>query len=183
MIALDPTIELAVRLSIGMLFTGSLVHKLRDPAAFADTIQAYLRGAPFNGASAGWAAAAMVVAMEIGLVAISLITGPAALAGGLAAALLSFYAVAMGANIARGNVLLDCGCAWAAERQPVSGALVVRNIVLAVVAGLLLLPGSPRAATPFDIVNAVILTGLLMLTYVVCNQLILNAQHMKAKRI
>ena len=140
MIALNPAVEIAIRLEIGVLFAGALVHKLRAPGEFAGTVEAYLRGTPLRGTSLGWMAAGLVIAMEAGVVALSLLPGSAPSAGGAAAAMLSFYAIAMGANIARGNVLLDCGCAWAAERQPVSLALVLRNLVLAAIAGLLLLP-------------------------------------------
>lgn len=183
MIALDPVVELAVRLGIGTLFVVAVVHKLREPVAFAGTVEAYLRGTPVGTASIGWVGARCVVVLEATVVALSLLPGPAPLAGAAAAAVLLLYAIAMGANIARGNVLLDCGCSWTAARQRVSTALVARNLVLAIVASLLLLPAARRAVGPFDIINAVIMAGLLLLTYAMGNQLILNAQQMKAKRV
>lgn len=183
MIALSPIVELAIRLAIGLLFASSVVHKLCTPVAFAGTVEAYFRGTPLGTATVGWIAASLVVVMEAGVVALSLLPGPAPLAGASGAALFLLYAAAMGTNIARGNVLLDCGCAWAAMRQPVSIALVLRNLVLAAVAGLLLFPAGTPAVEPSDFISAVILAGLLLLTYLIGNQLILNAQQMKAKWI
>lgn len=183
MIEINPVMELAIRLAIAMLFLGSVAHKLRSPMEFAGTVEAYLRGVPFVTETIKWIAVAAIVAMEAAVVMFCVLPGPAFLAGGGATAILLLYAVAMGTNIARGNVLLDCGCALAAAQQPVSKALVLRNLVLATISALLLMPSSEQAAEVFEIVNAVIFAGFLLLIYEVSNQLILNAQKMKVNWI
>ena len=83
--------------------------------------------------------------------ALSYVLGPAevliglALLGGVlaspfaelaAAAVLLAFAGAMGINLARGRSHIDCGCFRGTLRQTLRGALVVRNLVLAVAAAL-----------------------------------------------
>jgi hypothetical protein len=48
-----------------------------------------------------------------------------------AAGLLTVFALAMGINLARGRGHIDCGCGDARSRQPLSGGLVARNLILA----------------------------------------------------
>src|SRR5262249_14927936 len=51
-----------------------------------------------------------------------------------AAALLGLYAAAIAVNLARGRRHLDCGCTGPALRRPISGWLVLRNLVLVAIA-------------------------------------------------
>jgi hypothetical protein len=179
MMALDPVLEGALRVSLGALFAGAALHKLRDPGAFVGVVTAYGRGVP------GWngplvrLAASLVIVSEAAVVAAALISPPAYL-GIAAAGLLTAYAAAMGANLARGNRSLDCGCAWGDERQPVTGALVLRNILLAAAAAVLTLPPSGRAPGVLDGASALAAAALLLLTYLLANQLIRNGQDLKA---
>jgi hypothetical protein len=56
-----------------------------------------------------------------------------------AAGLLLLFALAMGINLRRGRRHIDCGCFQNALKQTLSWALVMRNVVLALLAGLALL--------------------------------------------
>ncbi|CAB5692019.1 Methylamine utilisation protein MauE [Delftia tsuruhatensis] len=63
-----------------------------------------------------------------------------------AAALLLVFAAALAINLRRGRREIDCGCFRSDLRQPVSAALVLRNLLLALAA--LALAAWPSAALP-----------------------------------
>jgi len=56
-----------------------------------------------------------------------------------AVALLLLFALAMGINLGRGRRHIDCGCFQSALKQTLSWTLVMRNVVLASLAGVALL--------------------------------------------
>jgi hypothetical protein len=58
--------------------------------------------------------------------------------------LLVLYAIAMAINLARGRRHIDCGCAGPAARRSISGRLVARNVILATLALVALVPVVPR---------------------------------------
>jgi hypothetical protein len=91
---------------------------------------------------------------------------PAALTGGM----LLLYALAMGLNLLRGNVLLDCGCSFGAERHPVSPKLVFRNIALVLVAALMALPVIPRAMGLLDYLSAFASVAVAILVFFIIGQ-------------
>ena len=72
-----------------------------------------------------------------------------------AASLLVLFALAIGINLRRGRILIDCGCLGGRLRQPLAPWMVGRNLVLAGAALLLLMPSSGRALTLLDWVAAV----------------------------
>ena len=79
-----------------------------------------------------------------------------------AAALLLLFAVGMGINLARGRRHIDCGCFQSALKQTLNWKLVIRNIVLVLLSGVMLLtPGSP--SDMFMLVNGCLAGGVLFL--------------------
>jgi hypothetical protein len=77
-------------------------------------------------------------------------------------------------NLRRGNVLLDCGCSWGSARHPVGYGLVVRNIVLACVAGLLIIPGNGRPLALLDWIAIVSGLALMVLIYSIMSRISMN---------
>jgi hypothetical protein len=141
----DPVIASIVRLCIAWLFLASAVHKLRAPREFRGVLAAY-RMLPER----------LVMPVSIAIVLLELAIGGAALAQfslayAAAAAVLIGYAALMAINLARGHRLIDCGCGGVA--QPLSGALVLRNLVVAAAAWLALLPASSRPLGWIDAVS------------------------------
>jgi Methylamine utilisation protein MauE len=141
---MDPVIDLTLRAALGLLFAVAAAHKLRDPRRFAATLAEY-RVLP---AGLAGAASALLVALELAVVAALVVDRRLGLAG--AAALLGLYAGAMATNLARGRRHIDCGCAGPAARRTISGWLVVRNVVLACVALAGLAPIAPRVLLWID---------------------------------
>lgn len=161
-----------------VLFGLASVHKLRDFPRFVGVLSAYFRGARWTEGRPRLLLAVFVVTLEasIALAASIALFLPSAvvIAALLAAGVLLMYALAMAVNLARGNRMLDCGCSWGEGRTPVSFLLVARNIVIAGMASLLLIPLPPAGMGVFDVVNAIAMALLAYLLYMVADQLIVN---------
>lgn len=71
-------------------------------------------------------------------------TRPVAAAGAIA--LLAVFCVAIAINLARGRREIDCGCFSSTLKQHLSSGLILRNVLLAGLAGLLV--WQPAAAAP-----------------------------------
>ena len=124
-----PSILIASRVLILLMFATAVVGKLRHRDEFIRVVQNY-RLAPLAWApSIAW----LVVGLEI-VVVVCLATGLELIAGtALAMILLCAFAVAVAINIARGRTDIDCGCFPSAVRQRLSATLIVRNLLLAAI--------------------------------------------------
>lgn len=144
--SLDPAVAWTLRLALALVFAGAVRHKLAAPADFAAAVRAY-RLVP---ASAAGAVAALLVVAEAAAAVLLVWPAGVRLGAAVAAALLGLYAAAIAVNLARGRRDLDCGCAGPAARRPVSGALVVRNLLYLVGALALLAPAGARTLVWLD---------------------------------
>lgn len=68
--------------------------------------------------------------------------GTRPIAAALAVLLLAVFGAALAINLRRGRHQIDCGCFRSGLNQPISVAVILRNLILALCA-LLLLPGGP----------------------------------------
>jgi hypothetical protein len=143
---IDPVVQLLLRGALSLLFGWAAAHKLRDVAGFRDALERYDMVPPIWSVPAG----AFLIAAEIGIAVALWLPRVGPVAALAAAGLLLLYAAAMAVNLRRGRHDLDCGCAGPARRQPISGALVVRNGGLAAAA---LLSAIPAAARPWSWVD------------------------------
>ena len=140
MSAIEPTV-LAIAggsgaVGVGLVFVAASLAKLRSRGMFPGIVANY-RLLP-DVLVVPVAAALPIVELAVGL---ALLAGTR-LAAGPGITMLLLFAAAMAINIGRGRSHIDCGCGRSELRQPLSRALVVRNIVLAT----LLVP--TLAATP-----------------------------------
>jgi uncharacterized membrane protein YphA (DoxX/SURF4 family) len=159
-----PVAATIVRLALGWLFVAAATHKLNDMADFGSVLGTY-RIVPERLVSmAAWLVTAVELAVGVGLVVHSRVAAIGA------AALLIGYGAAIGVNLARGRRAIDCGCGGAP--QPLSVALVVRNVLLAVAALALLLPFGTRPLTWVDVVATLLGVLVLGVLYTTANQVI-----------
>ncbi len=89
-----------------------------------------------------------------------------------AALLLLLFAAAMGVNLGRGRVEIDCGCFVGLLRQRLSWTLVARNLLLA--AALLAVAGAAgtgRAMGWLDVVTIAAGAGALLLIWAISGRL------------
>ncbi len=129
--------SMAMLTLVGLVFAQALVHKLRDPGRFAESIRDYhLLPRPL-----ALPASVFLVVAELSVVVLILaalafpgtgdgLFGRLGLGG--AGLLLALYGLAMGVNLGRKQYGLDCGCT--SGSTPISGELVVRNSALALLA-------------------------------------------------
>jgi hypothetical protein len=145
-VSIDPVIAVILRALLTLLFAAAVWHKLSDWTAFRIVLHDYevLPGAAVT------PAAVAVVTLESLLVAAFPWAAWSSTAAVAAIALLAVYSAAIGINLARGRRTLDCGCAPSTYRQPLTEALLVRNAVLAVAAGVLSLPTTNRGIGLID---------------------------------
>ncbi|MEN9924447.1 MAG: hypothetical protein RL268_573 [Pseudomonadota bacterium] len=181
MIAVEPTLILAARLALLIIVGLAILHKIRAPLKFRGTIRSYVKGTPLAREDRVRLLAYAVLSLEVSVFALNVAAWSLPAGGALAAALFVIYAIAIAGNLARGNVLLDCGCSWGNERQPASWGLVARNLVLAGFALILALPPVREGIGLGEIVSALACSAILLLFYLITNQLIANAGRLEQR--
>jgi hypothetical protein len=167
---IDPALDLALRVSLALLFGAAVRHKLAAPRSFVEAVRRYELVA--DGAAAAVALALVTAeASAAVLLAVPIARAAAAL---LAAALLLLYAAAIGAALARGRRDLDCGCAGPNASQPIHRGLVARNVALAATSLLTLLPAADRPLGWLDSVTVVAAVLAAAALYAAVDRLLAN---------
>jgi len=165
----DPLLHWVIALGLALLFAGAAWHKRAAGARFAAQMGAYglVPAAVLRpvASTLPWIELATAVALVVPA------TRPAAAVGVLL--LLVAYASAMLVNLLRGRRDIDCGCGGPA--QPLSYGLVLRNLILAGAATVLLNPATPRVVTAGDLMLLGLLLAPLVLLYATIGQLFHNA--------
>jgi uncharacterized membrane protein YphA (DoxX/SURF4 family) len=135
MVSIDPSITLALRVLTTLVFATALTGKLLHADELVGIVANYRLAPEIFARPLAW----IVMALEA-LVVLSVGAGLAPRAGAaLAIALLGAFALAMTVNLLRGRSEIDCGCFQSGLRQRLSGALVVRNLLVMVALSPLLL--------------------------------------------
>lgn len=165
----DPMLVTAGSAALALVLLIAVLHKLGDREAFESAIAQY-RLLPAGAAAA--VSVALILA-ELALAAGLLVPAirPWALMG--TAGLLALYALAMAANLLRGRRTIDCGCGG--PGQPVSWALVVRNLVLGAVALGCSGPLGERSINWHDRLEMVLITIGLLALYLMADELLRQA--------
>ena len=155
------------------LFALAGLHKLRAPAWYGELATAWLPGLPAAKGTVKLAGATELV------LALALLVAPLRPAALLAASmLLLLYAALMGLQLARGQRDLRCGCAGPASDVTISPALLLRNLLCALLALVAVAP--PVAGQVGFAASGLSLSIALFLVigYLACEQMIANAQHL-----
>jgi hypothetical protein len=157
-VVLDPVASILLALGGAGLFGWAAVHKLRGREVFAATLGEY-RLVPES--LVAFAAAALGL-LELATAASLLWPTTRSIGGVAGASLLVIYALAMAINLARGRRDLDCGCGL--KPRAIGVWMVARNLIVAALLSLLLLPESGRAlALPdFATIAAALVVGALL---------------------
>ena len=165
---IDPAVSALLAGAFALLFASAALHKLIDPARFGEAFRAY----ELLPASLAWVSALLPV-FEL-VVAAALL--PAASRSGAAAAgaaLLLLYAAAMAVNLGRGRRDLDCGCGGPSARRAIGVWMVYRNLLLAALLAVLLLPSAPRPLGAVDALTIGAGTAVAALLYL-CAEVLLG---------
>ena len=157
----DPAFALLAILLLAVVFGTAALAKLRDLDAFQGVVEQYqllpaLLVRPFVG---------LLPVVELGATLGLLLPATRALAAATLMALLVLFAAAMAINLGRGRSDIDCGCFVGVQKQRISWALVVRNLVLAGFGLMLLVEETGRVLAPLDWVTIGAAAGSLLLLH------------------
>ena len=139
-VTLDPAIGGLIVGCFALLFASAAGHKLRDLPQFAQVFAAYGIAPAINRWQLSW----LVPAAEIAIALAMLLPPARSAAVAAGAALLLGYAISIGINLRAGRTAIVCGCGGPDQRRPIAGWMVWRNLLLAMVLGLAILPWSAR---------------------------------------
>lgn len=164
---LDPAIGWTVVLVLAGVFGAAAMSKLRALDAFVGVVHNYrLVPEPLERPIAyGLPGVELAIAMGV------LVPTTRATAALAAAILLALFAGAMAINLMRGRRDIDCGCFATVLRQHLSWPLVLRNLLLAASA-LLVIPGlRPRGLGWLDLVTVGCASAALVFVYAAASRL------------
>ena len=178
---IDPLIVRAVSLALGLLLLGAAWHKLASARQFAAVVEDYrLLPRPL----APLVARTFPV-LEI-LLGLGWISGFAiSMVAPATAVMFGVYTAAIAINLLRGRVHISCGCGLgsaATENQPLSWALVLRNLLLIAIS---LLPLSPVVDRSLGLLDRMTLTSVLLaagVIYLAASQLLQNQAGIRSWR-
>jgi hypothetical protein len=144
---LDPAFGYLIVAGMAVLFASAGAHKLRDLARFAEVFAAYRVLPEAFARRVAW----LVPSLEL-CVAASLLWDRR-MAVVAAIGILIAYASGLAVNLLRGRRDLDCGCGAARDRRVIAAWMVWRNLILAAVLAVTVLPWVPRAFSLIDLLT------------------------------
>jgi hypothetical protein len=142
---IDPAIGALLAGAFALFFASASLHKLIDLDHFAEVFRAY-EMLPRPLARLSFLVPILELTVGAGVLAEPSRTG--AVAAGVS--LLLLYALAIGINLARGRRDLSCGCGGPNDRRPIAPWMVWRNVVLAAILAVMLLPWARRPLAAAD---------------------------------
>ncbi len=149
---IDLGIQLSVSAFIALFFAGSGFHKLRYKADFERALAGYgfLPNALLK------LIAIIMPFFEIAVAALIVLPAYNIIGNQLAIALFGFYGLMIAIALLSGKAGADCGCGWGNSNKstPMSSKLVVRNVVLALIAGITLIEPTVRDIIWLDYITA-----------------------------
>lgn len=167
---LDPVLVTASSTALAALLAGAASHKLRDWRAFNAIVRAYqLLPAPWAPA-----ATASLALAELALALALLLPAWRATAALGVVVLMALYAGAIGLNLWRGRRDIDCGCSGPGAAQPLRPLLLLRNLAIALLAGLAALPAAERALGALDTFVVIAAAAVALLIHVAVDGLLAN---------
>jgi hypothetical protein len=173
---IDPLIPRIIAVGFSLMLIGAAWHKLAGWQSFRAALEDYRLFPDVSLNILTWlvpAVEAMLAAAWLFVLAPAVVAAVVAMATAL---LLAAYAAAIAINLRRDRAYISCGCGFApgSENQPLSWALVVRNLLLIALALVALLPQAQRSLGLADhavLVLALVVTALL---YSAVTQLLRN---------
>ena len=168
---IDPAIIWTVSLALALVFGTSAAIKFADFSEFRGALENY-RIVPEKLALP---TAAIVPLGELGCAVGLLVPRFHVAAAMLLIFLVAIFTAAIGINMMRGRLYIDCGCFGPMLRQPLSNWLMVRNGVLMLLGAVAMLANHARAMTSLDVVTITLGASTMVLLYGAANYLLANA--------
>jgi uncharacterized membrane protein len=168
---IDPAISWTISLALALVFGASATIKFVDFSEFRGALENY-RIVP---ARLSLSAAVIVPIGELGCAIGLLIPRFHLAAAMLLIFLVAIFTAAIGINMMRGRLYIDCGCFGPMLRQPLSYWLPARNGVLMLLGAVVALPYGARIMTALDVVTITLGASTLVILYGAANYLVANA--------
>ncbi|MGO9452570.1 MAG: MauE/DoxX family redox-associated membrane protein [Candidatus Binataceae bacterium] len=176
--AIDPSIVAIACATVATVFVGSAAMKSADLDEFRAAVENY-RIVP------EWIAgpiARMVPILETAGAVGLIFTATRTHAAMLLLSLIAIFTGAIAFNLARGRRDIDCGCFGPMMRQRLSGWLIVRNGVLALIVAIAIGPEDARALGALDFATIIPAAAALVMLYAAANYLLANQPAIEALR-
>jgi hypothetical protein len=182
---LDPLIIRILALGFAVLFLLAAIHKLSNRSEFLLILGAYKVLPPLLLRPATLIIPNLEIAIALGWLLMGVLGFQLRAVPIISAGLLLVYGYAIAINLFRGRTDIDCGCSFSSAKteksknsDQISGALVWRNSVLALLTLVALSPVSARVITSLDYLALVAATVVCVFIYAAMNQLIANSHSM-----
>ena len=174
MLELDPVIHTSAILAMALIFAVAAVHKLLSLAVFIEQLTNYKllpeKWAPLVGTIIPW--------LELGAVILLINSSTRTTGIIMLGILIIIYTAAIGINLYRGRVDIDCGCLGdngnQLNEQKLSGWMILRNIIIGMFIVCAALGTGQRSLSWLDSVNILFVTLSIIILYQIINQLIAN---------
>jgi hypothetical protein len=167
-VTVDPVINALLVACVALLFASAAFHKLRDLRRFDEIFNAY--------GLVPWRERlrlSRLVPLVEGVMAGGLLFDESRqVAAAAGSVLLLAYAGAIAWNLSRGRRDLACGCGGPNDRRPIAAWMIWRNVFLAMLATVVMLPVGARMLSPTDVVTIVFGAATCSLAYLCADRLL-----------
>jgi hypothetical protein len=170
---IDPVFITTGSLFVGLLLIVSALHKVRHMDDFSAAIRGYeIVPLPLE------IVPVLLLPLVEGVAGIGLLVpATAAMAGYLAAGLFALYGLLIAVSLYRGKLEIDCGCHFGQRESRLSFWMIPRNLVLALLALLPVVPVVERSFVLADFINIAGGVLFLGLIYMSVEELLSNRSH------
>jgi hypothetical protein len=167
---LDPIYSLIVATLVAFVFAHAAIHKVFEYARHVGIVADYQ-------VMPAWVVpllAPLVIVLEFAAAVLVLLPATRTMGLILAAGLLLAYLFSIGLNLLRGRTSIDCGCGWGSQEHPISGWLLIRNLLFVAAAASALLPLASRSLHLADWILVALASSVVIAIYYIGDVLIAN---------
>lgn len=174
----DPVIAAVACTASAAIFAGSATMKFVAPAEFRGAVENYRIVPEWMAGAIAW----IVPVLELAGAAAMMLAASRGAGSMLLLLLIAAFSGAIAINLARGRREIDCGCFGPLLRQRLSGWLLARNGLLALLIVVSDLPRDSRPLSPLDYATVISAAATFVILYAAANYLIANAPTSAALR-
>ena len=167
---LDPIYSLIVTLRVAVVFAHAATHNVLAYTRHVASVAEY-QGMP---ARLVPLLAPLVIVLEFAAAILVLLPATRPMGLILAAGLLLAYLFSIGLNLLRGRTSIDCGCGWGSQAHPISGWLLIRNLLYIAITQMALLPLANRSMHLADWILIALASSAVIAIYYIGDLLIAN---------
>lgn len=167
---LDPIYSQIVAALVAFVFAHAATHKVMEYARHVGIVADYQ-------IMPAWFVpllAPLIIVLEFAAAILVLLPATRSTGLILAAGLLLAYLFSIGLNLQRGRTSIDCGCGWGSQEHPISGWLLIRNLLFILATASALLPLANRSLYLADWILVALASSAVIAVYYIGDSLIVN---------